>query len=80
MPLSNDQIASLLGMVNASESDELDCDGCFARVAEFAEAELANREIPDALKAVQTHIRQCTCCKDEYNALLDGLREIEEPG
>ena len=49
MPLSNDQIASLLGMVNASESDELDCDGCFARVAEFAEAELANREIPDAL-------------------------------
>ena len=80
MPLSNDQIASLLGMVNASESDELDCDGCFARVAEFAEAELANREIPDALKAVQTHVQQCTCCKDEYNALLDGLREIEERG
>ena len=77
MPISNDQIASLLGMINDAKPDDLDCDGCLEHLAEFAENELANREIPEALKAVQTHIEQCKCCRDEYAALLAGLKEIE---
>ncbi len=78
MALSNEQIASLLNMISATESDEVDCDGCLEHLAEFAEAQLFNREVPDAVKTVERHLQQCRCCKDEYNALLDGLRELEE--
>ena len=78
MPLAAEQISSLLGMIAASEPDSLDCDGCFARVAEFAEAELLSLDIPDAVRAVETHLKQCPCCRDEYNALLEGLRALEE--
>jgi hypothetical protein len=76
MPLSNKQVSTLIGMVTAASPDTLDCDGCFQRVAEFAEAELTNREIPAALKAVQVHLSQCGCCKDEYKVLLESLREL----
>ncbi len=77
MALSTDQVSSLLAMIASSVSDSLDCDDCFERIAEFAEAQLANREIPDALKVVEIHLQQCPCCKDEYQALLEGLRELE---
>jgi len=76
MALTNEQISSLLGMISASKEDLSDCDGCFDHLAEFADTELAGREIPDALKAVESHLQQCSCCKDEYQTLLKGLREI----
>ena len=76
MPLSNDQIKGLLGLVANIESDSLDCDGCFGQVAEFAELKLTGAEIPEALRDVETHMRQCPCCKDEYQALLLGLQGL----
>jgi len=77
MALSQEQISSLLGMISSAKEDSLDCDACFDHLAEFAEAELAGQEVPDALKAVETHLHQCGCCKDEYLALMDGLREMD---
>lgn len=77
MTLSNEQISVLLGMISTTKEDSIDCDGCFDQLAEFADAELAGRDIPDALLAVETHLNQCVCCKDEYQALLDGLRGID---
>ncbi len=77
MSLSNEQISSLLHMISSTSNDSLDCDGCFGLLAEFADSELAGKELPEALKSVETHLRQCTCCKDEYQTLLAGLRELE---
>lgn len=76
MSLSKDQVSLLLGMVVSAEPDELDCDGCLGRVAEFAELHVACKEIPEAMKAVEIHLEQCMCCKDEFNALLKGLSVI----
>lgn len=78
MSLSKEQIQNLLGMIKSTLSDGLDCDGCFEHLAEFAELHLQSREIPDALKAVETHLQQCCCCNDEFDALVEGLRALEE--
>lgn len=77
MPLSDQQISTLLRMVAAGEQDPLDCDGCFEHLAEFAEKNLQNQELPAALQAVETHLEQCPCCEDEYQALLEALRTLE---
>ena len=77
MALSEAQISNLLEMVAVVESDELDCDGCVERIAEFADLHLTAREIPDAMQAVKTHLEQCPCCQDEFKALLNGLAAIE---
>ena len=79
MTLSKEQISKLLGMITSATDDSIDCDGCFDHLAEFADAELSGREIPDALKAVEVHLSQCGCCQDEYEALLTGLQEIASP-
>lgn len=77
MPLSENQITSLINKVKSTQLDPLDCDECFEHMAEFVEAELSAREIPEALKAIQTHLDQCKCCHDEFEALIDGLRALE---
>jgi predicted anti-sigma-YlaC factor YlaD len=78
MALSKKQISTLLQLVSTSAEDPMDCDGCFDHMAEFADAELSGRNIPAALKVVETHLRQCVCCKDEFETLLDGLRGLSE--
>lgn len=78
MPLSDKQVATLLSMVIGTEPDSIDCDGCFKHIAEFAEIELAGSEVPDALKAIQRHLEQCPCCKDEFNALIAGLNALDD--
>ena len=75
--LSKEQVGGLLGMIGSVQPDEMDCDGCFEQIADFAELHLAEKEIPKAMRAVEIHMQQCLCCKDEFNALLKGLKAIE---
>ena len=77
MTLKIEQVATLLGLILSAKPDLLDCDGCFERMADFAEAELTNKEIPEAMQVVETHLHQCSCCGDEYQALLTGLQELD---
>lgn len=76
MMLTQQQFAGLLQMVLTVEPDALGCDDCFGRVAEYAEYQLAHRELPVALQAIGTHLQQCPCCRDEYQALLEGLQAL----
>ncbi|MCA9187778.1 MAG: hypothetical protein R3E01_15290 [Pirellulaceae bacterium] len=78
MSLSREQISDLLKMISTSESDAADCGCCFDQIAEFADAQLAGQPLDDAMRIVQRHLEQCCCCKFEYQALLDGLRAIED--
>lgn len=78
MTISPEQTKSLLSFVASTQSDEMDCDRCFDLMAEFVEKELTGVEIPEALRKVQRHLNQCACCNDEHNALLEGLRAINE--
>ncbi len=77
MTISKEEVSALLGLVASSKSDASDCDDCFSHLAEFAEAELLAKEIPEALLAVKRHLEQCACCKDEHDALLEGLKSLE---
>ncbi|AMV21147.1 hypothetical protein [Planctomyces sp. SH-PL14] len=78
MSLSDEQISDLVRLAATAETDRLDCDGCFAQLAAFAELELAHKEIPEALRAVEVHLRQCQCCQAEFEALMEGLRSLED--
>lgn len=77
MALSYQQISTLLEMVVSTHPDSLDCDGCFAQLAEFTEHRLAGRDLSEALRAVEIHLQQCPCCRDEYETLMTGLRALD---
>ena len=77
MKLSAEQTRSLLQSVASAKSDDMDCDGCYGHLAEFVELELAGTKIPEALQKVQRHLDQCKCCGEEYDALIEALRELD---
>jgi len=78
MKISNEQTKALLDLVASSKPDQIDCDGCLEHIAEFVEHELTGAEISEALKIVEVHLDQCACCDDEHNALMEGLRVLDD--
>lgn len=77
MPLTNKQIASLLDFVASSEDDPGNCEDCLRDLAVFAEAELTSSDLSDAMAAVSSHLKQCHCCREEFEMLLEGLQALQ---
>ena len=78
MKLDAKQIAELIQLTATARSeDTIGCNGCFELMDQFAQAELEGRDVPEALEVVRVHLEQCKCSRDEYDALLTALREIE---
>ena len=78
MPLSKQQVDTLLTMVVNSTADTITCDGCFVDVARFAEAELVGATLCESMELVKNHLHNCPCCTDEYEALLIALSDTNE--
>ncbi len=77
MLLSYQQIANLIELTVTTKHDSLGCDGCLELVDQMAQAELDGVAIPQSLECVRVHLEQCKCCKDEYEALMIALREVQ---
>jgi hypothetical protein len=75
--ISFSQVQQLFKSIASAVPDQLDCEGCFALSAQFADAELNGKELSDVLKAVQVHMSQCPCCAYEYQALLEAVRAAD---
>ena len=69
MPISKQQIDSLLTMLAQTKDVEQDCDGCFKMMAEFAETSLAGKSIPESLKCIEEHLKICSDCREEFETL-----------
>lgn len=77
MGISQEQVKRLVQLVAEVRDDQLDCDGCFAQIAEFAEIQLAGESIPAAMQAIEIHLHNCGCCRDEFETLLKALQGLE---
>lgn len=77
MAISYSEVMNLLTSIAIAVPDQLDCDGCFEMISEFAEAELRGDELSASLRNVQLHLRQCRCCAYEYETLLEAIREAD---
>jgi hypothetical protein len=54
------------------------CYECLDQIDQYAEKMLAGREIPEALRLVDTHLQDCPECKEEYEALLAAVKGLGE--
>lgn len=77
MQLSYQQTTSLIQLMLITKDDSMGCDGCLGLMDQFAQAELDGAAFPGALERVRIHLDQCKCCKDEYDALMIALREVQ---
>jgi len=76
MKLSKKFLISLVRAIKMTHPDEIGCDECFEKLHDFAEMELANKYPDQAMPLVQDHLNKCGDCREEYEALLEALREL----
>ncbi len=73
MALERQLIQALLSQIAQTREDEISCDECLAGMAEFAETQLVETEVPVALERIRAHLSFCSECAEEYELLLHML-------
>lgn len=78
MKLNKQIISSLLSMIPRTHEDEIGCDDCFDELHRFAELELKGKSPEKAMPLIREHLDNCGECRQEYQALLEGIRALEK--
>lgn len=77
--LSREQIENLIDLVATTEEDSLTCDECFGQIGETVDSSLGGKEISEEKKkSMEAHLRQCACCKDEYDSVTLAVSEVQK--
>lgn len=76
MTLTKEQIHDLLRLIDLTREQEIDCDECLSRIAEFVERELCGKSVSDALEAVRHHLQICPECREEYEVLQRAIETL----
>jgi len=64
-------------MIAGTRSTELGCADCYAKLDRFAELMREGKPADEIMPLVQDHLDRCDSCREEYEALLEALRETE---
>ena len=75
--LNKNIIRNLLKAVISTRPDELDCAECCDEIESFIEMELAGKTPAEAKPLVKDHLKRCKDCREEYEALLTALQNID---
>ena len=73
MKITKELISTLLGFVAKTSEAEISCQTCEDHIAQFVESELAGKEIPHALKAIEGHLKACPECAEELEFIRRAL-------
>ena len=73
MKITENQIETLLGFVSKTRDDEISCQTCEDQIAQFAESQLTGKEIPEALQAIEEHLKVCPECTEELEFIRRAL-------
>ncbi|MFO8028908.1 MAG: hypothetical protein R6U28_03530 [Cyclonatronaceae bacterium] len=77
MKLNREIIKKLIHMVAHTNAGEIGCDECLDELDRFAEMKLAGKSPEKAMPLVAEHLEKCGECRQEFEALLEALRELK---
>ena len=78
MKLTRSSLKQLLQGVTGNPTEEIGCDGCWDVIDCFAELELAGKDTVQIMPLVEDHLLRCGDCREEYEALLEALKNLAE--
>ena len=78
MKLNTTILKKLIGMAQNVHADEIGCEECFDQIHEFAEMKLQGKEAEKAMPLVKDHLDKCGECREEFQALLDAMKTLNE--
>jgi len=71
------EVKKLVREVLSTRPDEIDCDECMEQLDRFVEMTVSGRNAAEAMPLVHHHMEHCGCCREEFEALLAVLREVD---
>ncbi len=77
MALNKDMLKGMVRGILSTRPDEIACEECFAQIDLFVEKVLAGADAAAAMPLVQDHLNRCRDCHDEFEALLEALRALD---
>lgn len=77
MKITKDFIKKLIKAAFNSHTDEIGCDDCFDELHEFAEMKLEGKSPEEAMPLVQDHLERCGECREEFEALLEAMKNLK---
>lgn len=77
MTLSNERLSLLLKLIANTEEEPVDCDACLSHVAQFADQNLRGLSPQEQLETVQTHLKSCPCCQEEFQYLMKAIQALD---
>ncbi|CAN5226550.1 hypothetical protein BH23BAC3_BH23BAC3_36520 [soil metagenome] len=66
----------MIQAIKMTRPDEIGCDECFEKLDKFAEMELVGRSPAEAMPLVQDHLNKCRDCREEYEVLLETIKQL----
>lgn len=69
-----DNARTLAERLMGPEGPEVTCDVCFDVLDVYVEHELAGTDAGTEMPAMRAHLTGCSACRDDYESLLDLLR------
>jgi len=64
-----------------ADENEIDCEGCGCQIDRLAELVAKGADLRELLPAVELHLRCCTDCREEFEALVAIIRsqDVADP-
>jgi predicted anti-sigma-YlaC factor YlaD len=78
MKLEPQFLKQIVRAIVDTQPEEMDCDQCFEELDFFAEMVLAGKPAEEAMPLVQDHLHRCGPCREEFEALLDALKQLDD--
>lgn len=78
MKLNSEVLKKIMQKVANTRPDEIGCEDCFEQLDQFAEIMLSGKPVKDAMPLVQDHLNRCKDCREEFEALLDVLKSMDQ--
>ena len=74
MPLTSEELSTLLQLLDLTQAEEIDCSQLLERVASFVE-HVERREPGRGFEDVAQHLSVCPECREEFEALRQAFHD-----
>ena len=78
MKIKAEELKNLVYKILNLKPKDIGCDACIAELNAFVELKLAGKSAEESLPLVATHLEQCRDCKEEFEVLLQILKEFPQ--
>ena len=76
--LPNEAVLGFLRLLESVREEEVPCDEVYARIDEYVEREVDQKDAAQLMPLVREHLDMCSECCEEYEALLDVLEKTSK--